>query len=69
MDLMSGFIGAIIGAIVAGYCSIKATQISNKNQREQSGENEKKLLAGLLHQFMTKLKLYMIAIKRQWGQG
>lgn len=56
MDLMSGFIGAILGAIVAGYCSIKATQISNKNQREQSGENDKKLLAGLLQSIHDEIE-------------
>ncbi|KKL01051.1 hypothetical protein EIK76_07545 [Rheinheimera mesophila] len=56
MDLMSGFIGAILGAIVAGYCSIKATQIANKHQREQSLENEKKLLAGLLQSIHDEIE-------------
>lgn len=56
MELMSGLIGAIVGAFVAGYCSIKATEIAHRNQKTQSEENEKRLLVGLLQSIHDEIE-------------
>ena len=48
MELMSSFIGAILGAFVAGYFSLKATQAAHENQKKLTEEHDKKLLTGLL---------------------
>ncbi|MCG6411112.1 hypothetical protein K6U17_18045 [Vibrio fluvialis] len=51
MDIVSSvsaICGAIIGAIIAGYFTIKATQKSFDNQKNHAEENEEKLIKGVL---------------------
>lgn len=44
----AAILGAITGGAIAGFFSLKATQKSHDNQKQQADENEAKMIKGLL---------------------
>lgn len=48
MSLISGVVGAIIGGLLAGCFSLKATSKSHENQVKLAEDNEAQLVSGLL---------------------
>jgi hypothetical protein len=51
-----GFSSAIIGAIIGGYFTLKATKDSFKNQKEELIENEKRLIKSILHSINDEIE-------------
>jgi hypothetical protein len=51
-----GFSSAIIGAIIGGYFTLKATKDSFKNQKEELIENEKRLIKSILHSIHDEIE-------------
>lgn len=53
---ITGAIGAVIGAVIVGYFTLKATRQSFDNQKVQADDSEKKLIKGVLQAIHDELE-------------